>query len=248
MFKTIALAAALIAAPAAASTYSLIAIDNVTYKGPDQNFSFATNSGGNVAYAEAVNISGSNVEAVFSGTGDGSAYASTRYQYDAPLSGARQVKLDAFGYYSGLGLGHGKAIIATWQLDALGDAIWQDYYELDSCGLCDVSGYAAFSLSWTRLVNAGESLFLTITAQSYTDTLGPLPSVSSFGAFEGRGVSALASVSPLRQAHVLINRDITIEAIAGVPEPGSWAMLIAGFGLAGAALRRQRGMARTVAA
>lgn len=33
---------------------------------------------------------------------------------------------------------------------------------------------------------------------------------------------------------------LTIDAYAGVPEPGAWAMLIAGFGLAGGALRSRR--------
>lgn len=42
-------------------------------------------------------------------------------------------------------------------------------------------------------------------------------------------------------------RSITYEAgdfrVAGVPEPASWAMLITGFGLAGAAVRRRRQLA-----
>ncbi|MGZ6017308.1 MAG: PEPxxWA-CTERM sorting domain-containing protein [Phenylobacterium sp.] len=38
--------------------------------------------------------------------------------------------------------------------------------------------------------------------------------------------------------------DISIQgqAVAGVPEPASWALMIAGFGLAGAAIRRRRGL------
>ena len=35
-------------------------------------------------------------------------------------------------------------------------------------------------------------------------------------------------------------RDITVNATGGVPEPASWALMIGGFGLAGAALRRRR--------
>lgn len=38
-------------------------------------------------------------------------------------------------------------------------------------------------------------------------------------------------------------RDITTIAGAAVPEPASWAMLIAGFGLTGAAMRRRRSVA-----
>jgi hypothetical protein len=36
------------------------------------------------------------------------------------------------------------------------------------------------------------------------------------------------------------NGYVTIELLAGVPEPRSWAMMIAGFGLVGAAARRRR--------
>jgi hypothetical protein len=32
----------------------------------------------------------------------------------------------------------------------------------------------------------------------------------------------------------------TVESTGAVPEPASWAMLIAGFGLTGAAMRRRR--------
>ena len=35
------------------------------------------------------------------------------------------------------------------------------------------------------------------------------------------------------------NGSITYSVISAVPEPASWAMMIAGFGLAGAALRRR---------
>lgn len=41
---------------------------------------------------------------------------------------------------------------------------------------------------------------------------------------------------------------ITSGQVPGVPEPGTWAMLIAGFGVVGAASRRRRGLNRVVAA
>jgi hypothetical protein len=36
--------------------------------------------------------------------------------------------------------------------------------------------------------------------------------------------------------------------VGGVPEPASWAMLIAGFGLTGAAMRRRAAALKSVAA
>jgi hypothetical protein len=43
------------------------------------------------------------------------------------------------------------------------------------------------------------------------------------------------------QVHVGIYRDLV--QVLGVPEPGTWAMLIAGFGMVGVAVRRQRKIA-----
>jgi hypothetical protein len=39
----------------------------------------------------------------------------------------------------------------------------------------------------------------------------------------------------------LVPTHVTVEGYSAVPEPASWAMLIAGFGLTGAAMRRRRG-------
>jgi hypothetical protein len=36
---------------------------------------------------------------------------------------------------------------------------------------------------------------------------------------------------------------VTVDSIAAVPEPGAWALMIGGFGMAGAALRRRRALA-----
>lgn len=61
---------------------------------------------------------------------------------------------------------------------------------------------------------------------------------------------AFSSGAPLSQAELMaaprsvfnvINQQARIEIAAGVPEPASWAMLIAGFGLVGAVARRRRG-------
>ncbi len=44
----------------------------------------------------------------------------------------------------------------------------------------------------------------------------------------------------------LLAQRFNVRSVGGVPEPGTWAMLIAGFGLAGGALRRTRGQRSNV--
>ena len=39
---------------------------------------------------------------------------------------------------------------------------------------------------------------------------------------------------------IFIHTDFINESIAAIPEPTTWALMIGGFGLAGAALRRRR--------
>lgn len=52
------------------------------------------------------------------------------------------------------------------------------------------------------------------------------------------------SLAPGNPGYTLIGSHSSLVSTGAVPEPSSWAMLIAGFGLIGAAARRQRPMAR----
>lgn len=63
------------------------------------------------------------------------------------------------------------------------------------------------------------------------------------------GYFGLTSTTAIGSAVMIVDRgwventaidDVSISNIGGVPEPASWAMLIAGFGLTGAAMRRRR--------
>ncbi|TRW18393.1 PEP-CTERM sorting domain-containing protein [Glacieibacterium frigidum] len=130
------------------------------------------------------------------------------------------------------------AIAAAWHMSGAGDLLWVDIQQLDSCSSgCDVTGYSTFARSWTRVAQAGDSLFLTITAKSFGDMpANPVPSIGAFTA-------GLAS-DGFRSAQSMMTRSISISA---VPEPASWALLIAGFGAVGSAARRRRATRATVA-
>ncbi len=61
------------------------------------------------------------------------------------------------------------------------------------------------------------------------------------GAIDCTGYFSFDGIHPTAQVHEALAREVG--AAIGVPEPASWAMLIAGFGLIGAAQRRRRAVA-----
>jgi hypothetical protein len=69
--------------------------------------------------------------------------------------------------------------------------------------------------------------FALVSGQTYTFTLGNFGNVNSIGGLHGKG-DAVALV------------DWKIAYDSAVPEPASWMMMIAGFGLAGVAMRRSK--------
>ncbi len=75
-------------------------------------------------------------------------------------------------------------------------------------------------------VTGGDSSFARSTANSYLSMLGTWQPAS------GKAVNLL--YAPNNQSQIFIT---------AVPEPASWAMMIAGFGMAGVALRRRRALA-----
>jgi hypothetical protein len=96
------------------------------------------------------------------------------------------------------------------------------------------------SASGTRFYIDGAEVFSsTIVAAN-----GPGGTPTYFGRqFEPFGEFFRGSIDAIRiYGSVVLPSDVT-EPVSGVPEPASWAMLIAGFGLTGAALRRRRTMA-----
>ncbi|MFD1610847.1 PEPxxWA-CTERM sorting domain-containing protein [Sphingomonas tabacisoli] len=95
----------------------------------------------------------------------------------------------------------------------------------------DPGSYTAFSLPSGLTLASAALLFDDFTASSWT-TAAVLPS--------DVGVPTL-SLRRFFLNYTTTGADYTIDhfvSIADVPEPASWAMMIAGFGLAGAATRR----------
>ncbi len=90
-----------------------------------------------------------------------------------------------------------------------------------------------------------DGLFITDNAfsvtQPYLTTFGPV--LYSAGGFEYNLFSDSATVYELYKAVPnvgYVSNSTGTFSIAAVPEPGTWAMLVAGFGLVGFAARRQK--------
>ncbi|MDB5483481.1 MAG: hypothetical protein JWO83_4534 [Caulobacteraceae bacterium] len=129
----------------------------------------------------------------------------------------------------------------------------------------DSSGYQVFSLDLGGVSHAvplqafsgtGTVLATVTTAQSFnnfvgiTDTFGPEPASFIWGLFPAylsdADTAALTGIGPYignvsklyfnAGDHALFEVDVA----TGVPEPAVWGLLVAGFGLVGAQLRRRR--------
>lgn len=105
-----------------------------------------------------------------------------------------------------------------------------------------ISGYAINPVMF-MLFNDGS---LVHTTAAFTPSSIPTFAATGYGGpvdevrVSGRQILTLDNVtySPVRPT--LPEAPIDVDAPVGVPEPGSWAMLITGFGLVGALLRRRR--------
>ncbi len=73
-------------------------------------------------------------------------------------------------------------------------------------------------------------------------TLGTPNFKLEFGSFTGELPALIVKVE-FRSTETFAIDDIYYGGTVGIPEPASWALLIAGFGLTGAAMRRRRGLA-----
>ena len=144
--------------------------------------------------------------------------------------------IDCAGYFSG-NLLNGSAEDVANQQEAIasldGDFVWDGDWNA-------LAGNTILSLTNGNQLNFGETMFgLTIIGAHFGNVSGPAGNVSVFWLFdfgtEGADFVTLDDPSGWSNATLY-----TTGTPPGVPEPATWAMMLMGFGVAGAALRRSR--------
>jgi hypothetical protein len=133
----------------------------------------------------------------------------------------------------------------TTLIYSVGTASWTDtkaYY----------SGIDSFSLRLASQTGRTNSIFLNNL--DYVDALTPLTGLGSFSAADGTKLiklfSGISGDFRITGAYTLqvqgalpgasgLSSQFKLLSLGAVPEPGTWAMLIVGFGLVGAAQRRR---------
>lgn len=81
-------------------------------------------------------------------------------------------------------------------------------------------------------------------------TLAPISTPGGFNDFAFRGISSTsANIFGLRfgGSYILASGAANGQVVSGVPEPGTWTMMLAGFGAIGFALRRRKRLATRLA-
>ncbi len=142
------------------------------------------------------------------------------------------------------------------------DPIQEDSLAGSASGLFDQFGgvftlnstATAFGFDYGSRTGVG-NLSINVNLVDGSSVSNPL-SFTSNGFFGYTGYGAIASVvvdDPSNSAYYFKYDNVTLgntlgNPPGGVPEPASWAMLIAGFGLVGAVARRRRGCSATTAA
>lgn len=123
-----------------------------------------------------------------------------------------------------------------YQFTASGDGMFTGYYNVSASGQkfglgpiygTDDLAFGPYGGDVFDPEGSGNFSFALVNGQTYSIGLRNNGNINSGSGFDAFG-SASATVS------------WNIEYTEAVPEPASWAMLIAGFGLVGAASRRQR--------
>lgn len=106
-------------------------------------------------------------------------------------------------------------------------------YEIDTAGATDVSGLA--SLAGATYTPVSKSLLLDLDSLRI-----PLDNIEgfTFGETLENGKRSLVLVSDNNFSGTQFTQFLAFE-VTPVPEPGTWALLVAGFGLTGAAMRRR---------
>jgi len=116
------------------------------------------------------------------------------------------------------------APMTVLQTSALQVALWEIVSELSSNPLDVFAGNTYFSTPGSA--NATDIMNLAQTYVSYVNSAGP-------NAPQAQGLQALT---------VNGNQDFLVQVVSTAPEPGTWLMMLLGFGLVGYTMRNRRGM------
>lgn len=211
------LAAVAIAAPASAATTVFSDLDAFLAAAPGatkvETFSGRANSGAN-APGQVINATGFNGFSI-SGNRNG--------DYFGIAHGGTVGNIDGtdFLVWSGINTNMGPTFTLTF--DAPVTAFAFDFNDRDSTdryGITLSTGEAFYNPPFATLTGSG--FFGLLSDQAFTSVTFALVGAPG-GILEPFGIDNVRSNA----------------GVAAVPEPASWAMMIAGFGLAGAALRRR---------
>jgi hypothetical protein len=104
------------------------------------------------------------------------------------------------------------------------------------------AGATAFGIVYGSYNNAGSPISFTLSDNSvFTTTMpGTVRSLAFFGFTSTTPITSITVNNQFSGSQVFDVVSLSIGSAAVVPEPQSWALLIAGFGLVGAAMRRRR--------
>lgn len=160
------------------------------------------------------------------------------------LAVAQLAKAAGVGLFSGAGDGYtldlgsfraDSGTRVTTEIAVLNAVLGSDFAETLGGGFTQWrrdAGYSGFYNAFIDLAGGNSTLGTRVTFDTSGLGAGVYESVLFFDGF-----SRFAGLDDLALGPIWLNVRATV---TGVPEPASWAMLIAGFGLVGGALRRQR--------
>jgi PEP-CTERM motif len=146
--------------------------------------------------------------------------------------------IDCAGYYSG-NLINGSPTDLQNQADAI--ALLDGDFEFDTSAWADVEATKILALTGPdgNQLDFGTTLFgQTIIGAHFGNVAGPAGNVSVFWLFDF-GTEG-ANFVTLDDIEGFSNAVLYTTGTPAVPEPGTWAMMLLGFGAAGYAMRRNR--------
>jgi PEP-CTERM motif len=109
-------------------------------------------------------------------------------------------------------------------------------------------GIGANTLTFTRLAHVGDILNLRVRFEAVTDQYNPFTFANGFAGAGFYGLNtAKTYIGVSNAAANVVAQSGHNYAITAVPEPAAWAMMLAGFGIVGEAVRRRPRLRQTLA-